>query len=213
MDNKNTPDYYSQVRFEMMKYIPQSTKRMLDVGCGSGVFGNQIKQNSQCEVWGIELNESAAKIAISKLDRVLRGRVENQIDLLPDSYFDCITFNDVLEHLVDPYSVLERIKSKLVQGGVVISSIPNILYAPVMFDLIIHKDWKYQDFGILDRTHLRFFVKKSIIRMFEEAGYEIVSIDGINPIRKFIFNVINVITFYIFNQTKFPQYATVAKKS
>ena len=82
--------------------------------------------------------------------------------LLPDNNFDVVIFNDVLEHFENPWAVLENVKTKLNASGVVVASIPNVAYITNLVELILKKDWRYKpEGGILDKTHLRFFTKKS----------------------------------------------------
>ena len=103
-----------------------------------------VKQKIDGEVWGIEPFERFGKLAMNKLDKVFITSVEGSLDLLPDDYFDVIYFNDVLEHLLDPYSVLEKIKIKLKDNGKIISSIPNIRYFRTFFKLLFKGEWDYE---------------------------------------------------------------------
>ena len=208
---ENKPQgYYDNVREEMLKYLPETAKKILDVGCGNGAFASLVKQKNDAEVWGIELMENEAKIAVDVLDKVFVGNCEKHIDGLPKHYFDVIYLNDVLEHLVDPYSVLETLKSKLAPNGVVISSIPNVRFFRTFSKVVFSKDWKYDEFGIMDKTHLRFFTGKSIKRMYEELGYTILTHEGINvtkSIKPLLFNIL-----FLFTQmdVRYVQYATVS---
>jgi 2-polyprenyl-3-methyl-5-hydroxy-6-metoxy-1,4-benzoquinol methylase len=204
-------EYYSQSRPEMFKYIPQNAKNILDVGCGEGAFGQQLKKDIKAEVWGIELDNNAGAIAQTKLDKVYFGDVNQLLDTLPDKYFDCIVFNDILEHLVDPYSILDKIKSKLNQGGVIVCSLPNVRYFLTLKDLLVHKQWKYEDAGILDKTHLRFFTFKSIVEMFDSLDYIIEIIEGINSIKSWKFKLLNFLALGYLTDTKYLQFACVAK--
>jgi SAM-dependent methyltransferase len=179
------PDtYYQGTRTEMLRFIPDNVGTVLEVGCAAGGFGSQLKQRGVREVWGVEMVEAAALKARTVLDRVLVGDIAELIDQLPPSYFDVVVFNDVLEHLVDPFTVLDRIKSRLSGQGIVVSSIPNIRYYWVFRELLLHKTWEYEESGILDRTHLRFFTVKSIRNMYERLGYEILRHEGINRMRE-----------------------------
>lgn len=121
-----------------------------------------------------------AEVAKKIMDKVFVGLCENFIDNLPDNHFDAIYFNDVLKHLFDSYSLLNKLKSKLLPKGVIISSIPNMRYHNEIFNLLVKKDWKYEQHGIIDFTHLRFFTGKSIRRMYEDAGYVVKINEGIN---------------------------------
>src|SRR6266403_4304760 len=120
--------YFSQSRPEMDRFVPPTARRILDVGCGEGRFGQRLKEKLNAEVWGVELVPLAADVARDRLDRVLCGDITQQLINIRDHYFDCIIFNDVIEHLMDPYRVLIAIKQKLTREGVVVCSIPNIRY-------------------------------------------------------------------------------------
>lgn len=206
-------DYYTQARFEMLKYIPSDSSVMLDAGCGTGNFGQLVKeQNPKIEIWGIELDKASADEARAKLDNVLNGDVCVLADTLPDDHFDCIIFNDILEHLADPYSLLSKIKAKLKPTGSIVCSLPNVRYLPNLRDLILRKQWKYVDAGILDKTHLRFFTKSSIIDMFVHLDFELLSIEGINPIKSVKFDIINILALGTLSDTRYLQFACVAKK-
>ena len=172
--------YFNSPRPEMLNYIPKTTRKVLDVGCANGMFASLVKQEFDAIVWGIELNPDAAHIASKNLDRVIVKDIFDAFSDLPEKYFDCVVFNDVLEHLVDPYSVLEEIKKFLSPEGVIVASIPNIRHAPVLFDLVVKGNWDYAEYGVLDKTHLRFFTKASIKKMFSNSGYELIQMNGIN---------------------------------
>ena len=209
---ENKPSgYYDNVRKEMLKYLPENSKKILDVGCGNGAFASLLKQKNNAEVWGIELMEKEAIIAQEIVDKVFIGNCEKHINDLPDNYFDAIYFNDVLEHLADPYSVLEDLKCKLAPNGVIISSIPNVRFFRTFSKVVFLKDWKYDDFGIMDKTHLRFFTNKSIKRMYEELGYEIIIHEGINKSRSLKPILFNFLTLFSQMDIRILQYATVAR--
>lgn len=102
------PDgYFKGHRSEMIDFLPVTAKRILDVGCGTGNFGASIKIKMNVEIWGIEIDKEAARAAITKYNNVLVGDILEVIPGLPLKYFDCIFFNDVLEHLVDPYVLFQ----------------------------------------------------------------------------------------------------------
>lgn len=172
--------YYSHPRPEMLRFLPKTSRRVLELGCAEGAFAAAVKDHTGAEVWGIELNEQAAEHAASVIDRVLVGDASDRISELPDDYFDAIVCNDVLEHLVDPLAILTRLRYKLKPDGVVVASIPNIRYLPALSKVVFRKDFPQDDFGIFDRTHLRFFTRKSIVRMFRKAGFTVQRIKGIN---------------------------------
>jgi 2-polyprenyl-3-methyl-5-hydroxy-6-metoxy-1,4-benzoquinol methylase len=208
----NKSSYYDGVRYEMVRFIPKSTKTFLDVGCGNGKFGEFLKnQFNNAIVWGAEVNTVAANKAIEKLDKVVVGDVSGMMEKLPDNYFDCVSFNDSLEHMVDPFDVLLKIKCKLSRDGVVVSSIPNVRYFDNLRDLIFKKQWEYVDEGILDRTHLRFFTEKSITTMYKRLGYDIEEMEGINRTGNKKARLLIKLTFRWLQDIQYLQFATRAK--
>ena len=120
-------EYYGGERPEMLRFIPGSARTILDIGCGQGKFGAQLIQLGK-EVWGVEPFEEAALIAAGHLSKVLIGKIEDVIDSIPDSHFDIIILNDVIEHLIDPWGTIKDLKIKLKSDGKIIASIPNIRY-------------------------------------------------------------------------------------
>jgi len=204
--------YYSGPRNEMLQFVPEQVERVLEIGCGTGEFGKTLKLRKNIEVWGVELTQNAAKEARAKLDKVLVGNIEEDNLDLPDNYFDCVIFNDVLEHLVNPWLVLKRVKNTLSDKGYVVASIPNIRYFDIIRQLIDRKEWSYRDSGILDRTHLRFFTINSIKDMFESCGYTIINIQGIHG-REFPwkFRVFNLFMKKRYEDMRYLQFACLAK--
>jgi 2-polyprenyl-3-methyl-5-hydroxy-6-metoxy-1,4-benzoquinol methylase len=194
-------------------FIPINIKKVLDVGCGEGGFGRMLKDEMGVEeVWGVEFFGEAAKKAESNIDKIIHSKIEDAIDQLPDNYFDCIFFNDVLEHLVDPYSVLEKIKRKCKVDGSVVASIPNILNFENLYLFLKNQDWEYKPFGIMDKTHLRFFTKKSVYRMFVEAGYKVEIIECTNPFYGRKFKILNFLLFNKLEQMKYVHIVVRAKQ-
>jgi 2-polyprenyl-3-methyl-5-hydroxy-6-metoxy-1,4-benzoquinol methylase len=203
--------YFNWPRSEMLTFVPSSAKRILDVGCGEGTFARNMKERRNAEVWGAELVPAIAQVASTQLDKVLCGDIMQQLRDLPDAYFDCITFNDVIEHLADPYTMLAAMKRKLSPEGVIVCSIPNVRSFRNLFELVIRGEWQYAEAGILDKTHLRFFTRKSIAEMFTSLGYEILRLEGINPTRSLRVTLFNIATLGFFNDTRYLQFACVAK--
>lgn len=172
--------YYQYGRGEMLDLVPLSAKCVLELGCGSGSFGRGLKARGVSEVVGIELQEGPAAEAAQALDRVIVANVDLGFPDLPHDYFDCIVCNDVLEHLVDPWSVLRKLVASLKVGGVVVASIPNVRHHKLVRRLFWSGQWRYEDAGILDRTHLRFFTRQTAVELLECAGLTVERIEGLN---------------------------------
>ncbi|MGJ7031898.1 class I SAM-dependent methyltransferase [Niabella hirudinis] len=206
--------YYGINRKEMIQFIPKELNTFLDVGCGEGAFGALLKKVfSKSKIYGIEPHFNSMLKAKEVMDTVIHSSFNEAAISQVQEKIDCVIFNDVLEHLTDPKEALILSKAILSKEGFVLASIPNILYFPVFFNEIIAKqDWKYANAGILDKTHLRFFTKKSIERLFESAGYEIVKIQGINMGLTRLYRVLNFFLLNKIHNWRYLQFAVLAKQ-
>ena len=191
--------YFKGHRSEMIDFLPVTAEKILDVGCGVGNFGASIKIKMDVEMWGIEIDK--------EIYPVINGGVNKDIKLSSIiSGAKPVYLKTVLEHLVNPYEVLQKIKVNLAQGGFVVCSIPNVRHYKTFFKLVFRKQWEYEDMGVLDKTHLRFFTEKSIKDMFHMLDYEIVNMEGIHRTRKKIPRLINLLTFGWLSDTLYLQY-------
>jgi 2-polyprenyl-3-methyl-5-hydroxy-6-metoxy-1,4-benzoquinol methylase/Tfp pilus assembly protein PilF len=165
--------YYGSPRPELAEHVPAGARRVLDVGCGAGEFGRALKASRGVrEVVGIEIVEPAWHLARGALDDAILGNIETLELPFADGHFDCITCGDVLEHLVDPEETLKKLRRVLAPEGVVVASIPNARFYQVV-EMLANGRWMYQDAGILDRTHLRFFTAVEMIALFRRAGLDV----------------------------------------
>ncbi|MBA7607179.1 hypothetical protein ES703_14337 [subsurface metagenome] len=210
MTNKSK-HYYESIREDMLKYIPQETKTTLEFGCGFGRFSALLKETLNTEGWAVEIEREAAQEAAKKLDRVINTDANESLKAIPDGYFDCIIFFDILEHLVDPYSLLLSVKKKLTKRGVIVTSIPNIRYYRTFVDFVIHGNWDYKDQGILDKTHLRFFTRKSILKVFDKLGFKILMFEGIHPTHSRTFKLLNIILLNALSDVRYKHFVAVVR--
>ena len=152
----------------------------------------------------------AAELAGARLDEVHELKL-GETDLAFLGQFDAIVCNDVLEHLYDPWKVLADVRPLLRPNGCVVASIPNIRYYPVFSELIVDADWHYKEDGVMDWTHIRFFTRKSLCRLFESSGYRITRLEGLNATSfGFKWNLINKLTRGRLDDTRYRQFACVA---
>ncbi len=167
--------YYMFPRPEVAANVPKFARRVLDCGCGGGQFGRSLKEQGVEEVVGIEIVERAYEIAKTNLDQAFHGSIEDMELPFDDRYFDCVVFADVLEHLVQPADALRKVARCLTEDGLVVISIPNIRFFQ---QVLMHAEgrWKYEDAGIMDRTHLRFFCKADLEELIKDAGLELVKL-------------------------------------
>jgi 2-polyprenyl-3-methyl-5-hydroxy-6-metoxy-1,4-benzoquinol methylase len=215
---EKAPSYFEYERAEMLEMIPDHARRVLDVGCGSGRFGRLVKQERGAEVWGVEPSLQACREAENCLDHVVHAEFGESLTL-PKRTFDAVVFNDVLEHMATPWIALEFAKQLLTETGVVVASIPSIRHFPTLWKLIVRKEWRYQEAGTLDRTHLRFFTRQTIEELFIDTGYRICVLKGISPFHSMngdsrlwrYFKVLNLLTLGYISDMKFLQYAVCAQ--
>ena len=164
-------EYFSYTRTEILPLLPERVSRALEIGCGTGNTLEWIKSIRDCTwVGGVELSPCIAQQARQKLDDVYVGNIEHMDLQLIKKDLDLILCLDVLEHLIDPWTIVSRLQELLRPGGTLIASIPNVRYHAVLFPLLFKQQWTYADAGILDKTHLRFFVRKSALQLVQSSG-------------------------------------------
>ena len=168
------PSYMAQ-RSDIEKLVFPNTRSVLDVGCSTGTLGAAIKARTGAQVFGIELSQEMAQVASAHLDKVFVGDAAEIIlqGKIQDLKFNTIIFADVLEHLADPWAVLEGAVKYLDQDGTIIASIPNIRHISTLYSLVVKGYWPYRERGVHDKTHLRFFTKRNIFELFENADLSI----------------------------------------
>ncbi len=207
--NIKESNYYSNIRYDIINLINCSNCNILELGCGNGETLLELKRQGKAKfIAGIDIVDLGKK---EKLDKFILGDIEEiELDIF-HNYFDVIICADVLEHLKDPWDVVKILKNLLKKDGILIASIPNIREIKTLISIALKGDFKYSDSGILDKTHLRFFCKKNILELFEQAGFEVIKItNNLNPkSKRFIFNLI---TFGMFEEFLTVQYLLVAKR-
>jgi 2-polyprenyl-3-methyl-5-hydroxy-6-metoxy-1,4-benzoquinol methylase len=176
--------YADQQRDDLLPWVPRDVGSALDVGCGKGGFGLTLRQalGESARLVGVEAVAEQAAVA-----RVGHGFDEVRHGYFPqvledsDERFDLVSFNDVLEHLYDPWTTLSEVHRRLTPSGRVFATIPSIQYAPVVWQLLRGR-WDYTDYGTLDRTHVRFFTRATMIELFHKCGFEVDTCVGINNV-------------------------------
>jgi len=155
--------------------------RVLDVGCATGYLGRYFAEQKACIVDGVEPDPEAASVAKQFYRNVWVGNVENQ-ELLEgiSNPYDVVLCAAVLEHLARPDLVLKRLRRLISPDGRIIISLPNIAHWTVRWALLRGR-FDYEEYGLLDRTHLRFFTIRTARQLIEDAGYHIDSFQFSTP--------------------------------
>jgi 2-polyprenyl-3-methyl-5-hydroxy-6-metoxy-1,4-benzoquinol methylase len=180
---------------------------VLDIGCGEGILAATLRQNGN-RVTGADILPHAANESVLEqyFSADLNEGIEPMIEALRGKTFDRVLLLDIVEHLVRPEPLLNQIKRVLKPDGRLILSVPNIANLTIRLSLLFGR-FDYTERGILDKTHVRFFTRKTIRRMLRENGYEIVEeretvmpvelffgLPAANPIMRFANEVLGVLT-------------------
>ena len=167
MDENAPYQYFEDVNWGLLRlWGKRRGLRVLDAGCGFATTSARIQQLGN-EVTGIEESAVACEVASKRLAHVVQADLQ-QADL-GDAQFDVLIFADVLEHVPWPVGVLKKYLRWLAPNGSVIVSLPNVGLWSVRFAHLFG-NWQYEETGVLDRTHLRFFTRKSARWLLGECG-------------------------------------------
>lgn len=172
MNTSKPPAYYNALRTDMVPLLPDPLGQVLDVGCGTGLTGTLLRPRGPTRLVGIEINPEIAQHAKAIYDEVLVGPAEKLLSGL-EGLFDTILCYDVLEHLVDPWTVLAELARLSVPGGRLHVSVPNARHLSLMVDVALRGTFGYQAYGHRDDTHLRWFTPRDIERAIDRAGFEV----------------------------------------
>lgn len=177
---------YDGLNEGVLAFVPLSATRILDVGCGTGALGARLRQDRERSIVGITYSLQESELASGRLSQVICADL-NSFDFSSLGEFDCVILSHILEHLYSPENLLERLKGVLGPESVVVVALPNVVWWKQRMQFLIG-NWRYEDWGILDRTHFRFFDMQSSEELLRHAGYEIIHIkrDGPFPVSKSI---------------------------
>ena len=161
-------EYYGEVREDILPFVPDDTRDVLEIGCGLGHTGEFLQQRLGCRVTGVELNPAVAREAEKVLHRVIVGNVES-LDF--EGKWDVVVATELFEHLNYPESFLEKMKTLLRPGGRIVLSTPNVGHYSVVEDLLAGR-WDYLPIGLLCYTHFRFFTRATLEHWIARTGFE-----------------------------------------
>lgn len=205
--------YFIEFREEIVPLLPEGrSEKVMDLGCGSGQTAGFLKEKGRFAwVCGVEGSPDAAAVARQRMDLVLEGDIEKIEYPFPGESFDIILALDILEHLVDPWTTVRKLHSLLKPGGRLIVSIPNVRHYSVVFPLLFLGDWRYTQEGLLDSTHIRFFTRKTALKLFLAQGFSIECMDQTGG-KKGFGSMINKLTLGIFKEFFIFQHLFAFKK-
>jgi len=215
-DEKNKV-YFTNPRLDLIRLIPKrSDNKVLEIGAGGGDTLVEVKkQKLASKVVGIELMTMANSNQTNPdIDQFIICDVEKTNFDFPESYFDVILLGDVVEHLLDPWSFVEKISRIIKKDGVIIASIPNIRYYTACIRIVFKGNFGYESQGLFDKTHFRFFCKKNMRDLFNSPYLkceDIIPRQNLYKIRS-MKKFLTRITFGLLEEFFTMQYIIVAKK-
>jgi SAM-dependent methyltransferase len=161
---------------DLLGLMPSAARRVVEVGCSTGALAQAYRAlNPNCDYVGIEIDPDYAAVAAGVCSSVVALDIEQVDDATFAGLFpsDCWVFGDALEHLRDPWALLKRVRGGLAPDGCVVACIPNAQHWSLQAKLN-RGVLRYEDAGLLDRTHLRFFTRITLQELFLSTGYQIV---------------------------------------
>ncbi len=171
------PTAYSTNRPEVTSLVPLRCRRVLDLGCSVGEVGATLQERGHT-VTGVEINPLWAGQAHPRLDSVIIADIEVLARTNADvgGPFDCVVMADVLEHLRDPWLVVGWVVDLLSPSGCVVVSVPNVRHLQLVGRVLLGRRWPYDDVGIFDRTHLRWFAYHNMEELVEGVGLQVTTL-------------------------------------
>ena len=170
--------YFGHVRQELVSLVDAAAQQILELGCGYGATGEALKLRQGASVIGLELNPEAAAVAETCLDEVVVADLDSYRFPWAADSFDAVVAGDIIEHLKDPWRVLHEVRRLLKPNGQVVISIPNIANHDII-EQLANGVFNYTDAGLLDRTHLHFFTRKTFASTLMDAGLQVSGIYAI----------------------------------
>lgn len=171
--------YHNQVRLDVVPSIPKINGVLIDVGGGTGATAAHVKSLGLAKRVGT-IDMVRPVHTPEGVDFQYFGNIEEEEFLAlvtaEEGPFEVILCLDILEHLVDPWRLVQRLHRALAPGGRIIASIPNVRHYRVSGALFLRNRWNLTDAGILDRTHLRFFVKGTAVELMTSSGLTLESV-------------------------------------
>jgi 2-polyprenyl-3-methyl-5-hydroxy-6-metoxy-1,4-benzoquinol methylase len=164
--------YYAQERANVIADLAPPLGRVLDVGCGQGSAYEHLRAAGATEIVGVEILPEAAARAAEHYDHVEVGDAQEALQRV-EGPFDAILCYDVLEHLVDPETVLSRLRGLATPGARLHISVPNARHYSLVRDLVFRGTFGYTEWGHRDATHLRWFTRRDMRDLLRESGWEI----------------------------------------
>lgn len=149
--------------------VPENSK-VLELGCATGFMSRYFRRRLHCQVIGVDINPAVKPTIIGNLEDK-----QTQNEIKQAGPYDVVFASAIIEHLKDPEVALQLIKSVLKPQGLLIITTPNVAHWSLRLKLL-RGHWDYEDYGLLDRTHLRFFTYFSFQKLIQSAGFKVIAV-------------------------------------
>jgi len=209
-------DYFAHPRKEIEALLPAGGCRVLEIGCGTGATLSWLRrEKGYVHTTGCEISSKAAAHARTCVDEVIVGNAESLTDeqFARCGSFDVVLCLDVLEHMLDPWAFLSRLRSRLDPRGTLIASIPNARNVDLIGPLVLKGKWDYRPEGILDKTHLRFFTRSTALDLIAGCGLKIDRVLDVMPAAGSRRSMINRVTFGVLRDFFTVQFLISARQA
>jgi len=167
---------------KQLAMVPENC-HVLEIGCATGYMTEYLVHDKHCQVLGVEPVAEQAQLARQRGLEVITGTIDSpdtrdqlETHVLQHGLFEAIFMSQVIEHIADPESTLRSLKRLLSPDGCLIISTCSIVHWKCRLQIMLGK-WNYEDYGIFDRSHLRFFTISSFRQLLEECGYAVIDFD------------------------------------
>jgi len=182
MSEEQLKSYYLNCNNRLLNQVPPGLNRVLEFGCSGGMLGRKYKEANKDVTWhGIDIFEPALEHAKGLLDEAwcLNANDLAVNEIMLEEQYDALVYGDVIEHLIDPEQSVAKHLELLKPGGKLVVCIPNIQHWSVIKH-VLSGNFAYADSGILDRTHLRFFTRKSFLTFLKNIGMDLIKMERIS---------------------------------
>jgi SAM-dependent methyltransferase len=203
--------YFSAVREDLLELVAGRDLSILEIGAGTGATLSAAKSRGiAARAIAVELIEP--RLRAERIDEFVIGSIED-LDLSSwRGSIDVVLIGDVLEHLVDPWATVDRLRELLKPDGQIVCSLPNMRNFRLLRKLVLRGDFTYEPAGLMDVGHLRFFCRRNAIELFERAGLRVVRVAENMGGYGWAHRLLDLVTFRLFHEFFVFQYRIVARK-
>jgi 2-polyprenyl-3-methyl-5-hydroxy-6-metoxy-1,4-benzoquinol methylase len=165
--------YGENVNVGLLRLLGRAEGRVLDLGSGSGAMAPALRCIGATTVVGVDSSEAACAVAAPAYDALMTATIEEiELPSIGGETFDIVVIADVLEHLVDPWAALDKVRGWMAPRGRVAISTPNLSHIRMIASLVLRDDFSYSPAGgVMDETHLRWFTRSTMDAALERTGF------------------------------------------